>query len=177
MAVVSRPMKQSRRIALSGGVRSALSSLRSAALVYILLLVLGYLLLTPVFAWGQRHIDDLRYGVPRTTQIDGFVGHHETGGEPTHLVALNLRRQISVLEFPGGDPAQVRVFSGPYLVGADGENVVPHLSLQDVNGDGTADLVLQLRDEIVLYVNDQDTFRLITPAERAQLTQSQAHGP
>jgi hypothetical protein len=177
MAVVSRPMKQSRRIALPGGVRSALSSLKSTALVYIVLLVLGYLLLTPVFAWGQRRIDDLRYGVPRTTQIDGFVGHHETSGEPTHLMAVNLRRQISVLEFPGGDPAQVRVFTGPYLVGADGENVVPHLALQDVNGDGTADLVLQVRDEIVLYVNDQDTFRLITPAERAQLTQAQAHGP
>ena len=56
MAVVSRPMKQSRRIALPSGVRSALSSLRSTALIYILLLVLGYLLLTPVFAWGQRRI-------------------------------------------------------------------------------------------------------------------------
>lgn len=177
MAVVSRPLKQPRRIALPSGVRSALSSWGSTVLLYVLLLVLGYLLLTPVFAWGQRRIDDLRYGVPRTTQIDGYVGHHETSGEPTHFVALNLRRQISVLEFPGGDPAQVRVFSGPYLVGADGEDVVPHLALQDVNGDGRADITLQVRDEIVLYINDQDTFRLITPAERAQLAQSQAHGP
>lgn len=177
MAVVSRPMKQSRRIALPGGVRSALWSWRSTALVYLLLLVLGYVLLTPVFAWGQRRIDDLRYGVPRMTQIDGYVGHHETSGAPTHLVAFNLRRQISVLELPGGDPAQVRVLAGPYLVGADGENVVPHLALQDVNGDGAADLVLRLRDEVVLYINDKDTFRLITPAERAQLAQSQAPGP
>jgi hypothetical protein len=170
-------MKHSRRISLPGGVRQALSAWRSTALAYLLLLVVGYALLTPVFAWGQRRIDDLRYGVPRTVQLDGYVGHHEADGAPTHFAALNLHRQISVLEVPGGDPAQVRVLTGPYLVGSDGEDVVPHLALQDINGDGRDDLALQLRDEIVYYINDQDSFRLITPAERAQLAQPQAHGP
>ena len=41
MAVVSRPTKQSRRIALAGGVRQALSSWWMVALAYLLLLVLG----------------------------------------------------------------------------------------------------------------------------------------
>jgi hypothetical protein len=170
-------MKDSRRIPRLGGVWQALSAWRSAALAYILLLVLGYALLTPVFAWGQRRIDDLRYGVPRTVQLDGYVGHHEADGAPTHFVAFNLHRQVSVLEFPGGDPAQVHVLTGPYLVGSDGEDVAPHLALRDNNGDGRDDLALQLRDEVVYYINDQDTFRLITPAERAQLAQPQAHGP
>jgi hypothetical protein len=170
-------MKDSRRIPRLGGVWQALSAWRSAALAYILLLVLGYALLTPVFAWGQRRIDDLRYGVPRTVQLDGYVGHHEADGAPTHFVAFNLHRQISVLEFPGGDPVQVHVLTGPYLVGSDGEDVAPHLALRDINGDGRDDLALQLRDEVVYYINDQDTFRLITPAERAQLAQPQAHGP
>src|SRR5262245_13523396 len=119
MAVVSRPTKQSRRIALAGGVRQALSSWWSMALAYLLLLVLGYLLLTPVFTWSQRRLDDLHYGFPRSTQFDGLVGHDEAGGEPTHLMALNLRGQISILEIPGGDPSKTRAIVGPYLVGAD----------------------------------------------------------
>jgi hypothetical protein len=177
MAVISRPTGNSRRTALPGGVRQALSSWRTAALTYVLLLVLGYLLLTPVFAWGQRRLDDLRYGLPRVTQLDGFVGHGEVSGEPTHLIALNLHGQISVLEIPGGDPAKVQAIAGPYLVGADGQYVVPHLSLADANGDGQADLLLQVREEIVVYINENGTFRLITPAERARLASPGARGP
>jgi hypothetical protein len=176
MAVVSRPTKTSRRIAPLAGVRPALSSWRTTALVYVLLLILGYLLLTPVIGWGQRRLDDLRYGFPRATQIDGFVGHGEEGGMPTHLIALNLHRQVSILEIPGADVGNVRVLAGPYLVGADGETVAPRLALQDMNGDGHADLLLQVREEIVVYINDNGSFRLITPAERARLAPSGARG-
>jgi hypothetical protein len=176
MAVVSRPIKTSRRTALFGGVRPAPSSWLVTALAYVLLLVLGYLLLTPAIGWGQRRLDDLRYGFPRTTQIDGFVGHGEEGGQPTHLIALNLQRQVSILELPGGDAAQVQVLPGPYLIGADGEQVAPQLALRDMNGDGSADLLLQVRDEIVVYMNENGSFRPMTPAERAQLVSSEARG-
>ena len=131
--------------------------------------MLGYLLLTPVVTWGQRRLDDLRYSFPRTTQLDGFVGHGEASGDPTHLIALNLRGQINILELPGSDLAQTRTLAGPYLVGAAGPYVVPYLSLADVNGDGQADLLLQVREEVVVYVNENGTFRLLTPAERARL--------
>jgi hypothetical protein len=177
MATVSRPLKPQRRNPLAGGLREALSSWGAAALTYLLLLVLGYLLLTPILAWGQRRLDDMRYGFPRTTQIDGFVGHNESSGAPTHLIAINLHRQISVLAIPGGDTAKVQALEGPYLVGADGEYVVPRLSLEDVTGDGNVDLLLQVREEVVVYVNDNGSFRLITPAERAQLAQAGAPGP
>ena len=176
MAVVSRPMK-SRRTALPGGVWSTLSSWWATALTYILMLALGAILLTATITWSQRRLDDLRYGFPRTTQIDGFVGHNETGGTPTHLIAINLDRQISVLELPGGDPSKVQVLTGPYLFGADGEYAVPQLSLEDLTQDGSPDLLLQIRGEVVVYVNENGSFRLITPAERAQLVAPEAHGP
>ena len=177
MAVVSRPTRNSRRISPAGGIRQALSSWWAAALTYLLLLVLGYLLLTPVFAWGQRRLDDVRYGFPRSTQLDALVGHDKAGGEPTHLIALNLRGQVSILELPGGDPAKTRALVGPYLVGADGPYVVPHLALEDVSGDGQVDLLLQVREEIVVYINENATFRLMTPAERAQLVSPEAQAP
>ena len=125
----------------------------------------------------KKAFPDLRYGFPRSTQLDGFVGHSEESGEPTHLIALNLRGQISILEIPGGDAAKVRALAGPYLVGADGQYVVPHLSLADADGDGQADLLLQVREELIVYMNDNGTFRLITPAERARLVSPGAHTP
>jgi hypothetical protein len=174
MAIVSRPMRNSRRTA-HGGVRQALSSWWMTALAYLLLLILGYLLLSQVVGWGQRRLDDLRYGFPRATQVDGFVGHGEEGGQPTHLMALNLHGQISVLELPGGDAAAVRAIEGPYLFGADSPYVVPHLGLEDLTGDGQADLLLQVREEVVMYVNENGLFRLITPVERAHLVLPGAH--
>jgi hypothetical protein len=92
-------------------------------------------------------------------------------------MALNLRGQISILELPGGDPAKIRAIVGPYLIGADGPFVVPHLSLQDVSGDGQVDLLLQVRDETVVYINDNGTFRLITAAERARLASPEVPVP
>ncbi|HEY3228861.1 MAG TPA: hypothetical protein VGJ87_06545 [Roseiflexaceae bacterium] len=176
MAAVAQPMQTAPHSVPAGRERQALSSWRMTALAYLLLLVLGYLLLTSVVTWGQRRLDDLRYSFPRTTQLDGFVGHGEEGGEPTHLLALNLRGQVSILEFPGGDPAQTRAFAGPYVVGADGPYVVPSLALQDVNGDTQADLLLQVRDEVVVYINENGAFRLITPVERARLAPPGAQG-
>ncbi|HEU4324443.1 MAG TPA: hypothetical protein VFS21_14915 [Roseiflexaceae bacterium] len=178
MAVVSRPTRTiSRRTVWSHRVRNALASVWMTALAYALLLILGYLLLTPVFAWGQRRIDDLRYGYPRSTQVSGFVGHDEHSGLPTQLIALNLRGQVSIVELPGSDAQKVRSLPGPYLVGADGPYVAPQLSLADMNADGSLDLLLQVREEVVVYVNDQGAFRLITPAERVRLTQPAAPGP
>lgn len=175
MAVVSRPLKTSRRNALYGGARQALSSWWTTAIAYLLLLVLGYLLLTPVFTWSQRRFDDLRYGFPRATQLDGFVGHNEEGGDPTHLIAINLRGQVSILEIPGGDTSKLRTLPGPYLIGVDGAYVVPRLSLADITGDGQADLLLNVREEVVVYVNENGTFRIMTPAERARFAPEE-HG-
>jgi hypothetical protein len=71
----------------------------------------------------------------------------------------------------------MRAIVGPYLVGADGPYVVPHLSLHDISGDGQADLLLQVREEMVVYINENGTFRLITPAERARLAPPEAYRP
>ena len=91
--------------------------------------------------------DDLRYGRPRTTQIDAFVGHEETAGLPTHLMAINLNRQVMVIELPGGEAAKTRTLSGPYLFGANEELTPLQLHLQDLDGDGKPDLLLDIRQE------------------------------
>src|SRR5574341_1118301 len=64
--------------------------------------------------------------------------------------------------------AQARTLAGPYLVGADGPYVVPYLSLADVNGDGHADLLLLVREEVVVYINEHGTLILTALVAAAQ---------
>ena len=120
---------------------------------------------------GKAHIvaDDIRYGRPRTVQFDAFVGHDEPAGRPTHLVAMNLNRQVVVVELPGGDAAKARTIVGPYLFGADEDLTPVLLSLRDMDGDGQTDLLLDVRREQIVYLNKDGTFRLPTPDEQAHL--------
>lgn len=113
--------------------------------------------------------DDLRYGRPRTTQLDSFVGHEESAGRPTHLMAMNLNRQVVVVELPGGDAAKARTIVGPYLFGADEDLTPVLLSLRDMDGDGQADMLLDVRREQIVYLNKDGALRLPTPEEQAAL--------
>jgi hypothetical protein len=122
-------------------------------------------------AMGKLHVvvDDLRYGRPRTTQLNGFVGHDEAAGQPTHLMAINLNRQVVIVELPGGDPVKTRSIAGPYLFGADEDLTPVVLSLYDADRDGQVDLLLDVRRELLVYLNKDGVFRLPTAAEEAQL--------
>jgi hypothetical protein len=129
-----------------------------------------YVLVSAIVSWGSVRIDDMRYGRPRTTQLSAVVGHEGDTGQATHFIAMNLNRQVVVLELPGGDASQVRSLPGPYLFGA-GEDLTPvAMSLQDVDGDGQADLLLDVRSERIVYLNKDGSFRLPTGEEQRQLS-------
>ena len=81
-------------------------------LLMMVLLWLGQML----WNWGTMVSDDLRYGRPRTTNVDYFVGH-ETGNVPSHFTALNLSGQIYIIEMPGGSPNTLHLLVGPHLIG------------------------------------------------------------
>jgi hypothetical protein len=131
-----------------------------------------FVLVGAVVDWGQVRMDDLRYGRPRTTHLEGYVGHGgEVEGRPTRFVGLNIDRQVVVLELPGGDSTQVRSLPGPYLFGA-GEDLTPVLlSLGDMDGDGLKDLIVDVRNEQIVYLNRDGGFRLPTPEEQSRLVQ------
>lgn len=114
-------------------------------------------------------IDDLRYGRPRTAQLSASVQHGETPGKPTHLMALNLNRQVVVIEIPGGDASKTRTISGPYLFGANEDLTPVTLSLRDMDGDGLPDLLVDVRREQIVYLNRDGAFRLPNANEQARL--------
>jgi hypothetical protein len=140
-------------------------------LTLLLCLVAIMLVANNVVFWAQTKIDDIRYGRPRTMQLSGFVGHNEAAGVPTQFVAMNLNRRVVVFEIPGGDPAQTRTLTGPYLFGAN-EHLTPvGLNLADINADQQPDLIVSVKNEEIIYVNENGEFRLINPEERAQYEQ------
>jgi hypothetical protein len=144
------------------------------ALTALLAALAIYFLVGALIDWAQIKIDDIRYGRPRTMHLSGVVGHGEDAtGQPSHFIAMNLDRQVIVLELPGGDASQVRSLPGPYLFGA-GEDLTPVLiTLQDVDNDGYNDLVIDVRSEQVIYLNRDGAFRLPTATEQQQLLQAQ----
>lgn len=142
-------------------------------LAYLLALVAIYLLVNQCVHWGNIMLNDLRYGRPRTAYLAGVVGHNDSYKTPTYFVALNLHRQIVVLELPGGDATQVRSFRGPYLFGAEEELTPVALNLRDMDDDGLSDLVIIVHNEQVVYLNRDGTFRLPSPEEQARMAQEQ----
>lgn len=169
MAVTSRTIRTGRRI----WSRNPQIQRTAHALLYGVALVLGalavYVLIGALIGRVNVLIDDMRYGYPRTMHVQAFVGHGEEAGQPTRLIAMNLDRQVVVLELPGGDPSRMRSITGPYLFGAD-EHLTPVIiGVSDVDGDTLPDLLLDVRRERIVYLNRDGGFRLPTPEEQARL--------
>jgi hypothetical protein len=73
-----------------------------------------------ISAWGSAQLDTLRYGYPRTFQVDRAVGH-EVERTTSHFIATNDHGQIYVLEIPGGNPSHSHLLLGPHLIGPSAE--------------------------------------------------------
>ena len=131
-------------------------------------LLVGGLLCVPqgaaqLQAWRARlHLDQ-----PPTAVVRATVGHSDGAGQPTTLIALNVDRQVLVMELPGGDPQRTKLLVGPYLIGAAADTTAVEMSVADQTGDGRPDLVVLIDGEALVYVNDGAAFRPSTPAERA----------
>ncbi len=135
----------------------------------ILALLAVYVLVSSVISTGRTLMDDIKYGRPRTFHLTANVGRAEEANAPTHLVAMNLERQVVILEIPGGDANRVRTLPGPYLFGAREDLTPVTMRLADVNGDSAPDLVVRVKNEEMVYLNRDGSFNLITAEERQQL--------
>ncbi len=118
--------------------------------------------------WWHGYQDDLHYGRPRTAQYDVRVGHHDVH-TPSHFLAINLNKQVEIIELPGGDATKSRVYIGPTLVG-DGQDLTPvTLEFRDVNGDGKPDMIVHIEDSKIVFLNDNGQFRLAKPSDTITL--------
>ncbi len=147
-----------------GTVLSRQHGLGYAGLALIVML-LGWIVLSVLTSWWTVAQDDLHYGRPRTFQTDAVVGHEDSATSPSHFIALNLNRHIQVVEFPGGDSMKAKVYVGPILVGPGQDLSAVTLTFKDVNGDGKADLIMNVQDSHFVFINDNGQFRTLHPGE------------
>ncbi len=108
--------------------------------------------------WWQRW----QRGPLPVARVSGVVGHDDSAAQPTTLLALNIDRQVVVMELPGGDAAKMTQVLGPYLVGADADRTPVALALADIDHDGHADLTLTIAGEQFIYRNIGPAFQLAT---------------
>jgi hypothetical protein len=140
----------------------------SLGLLTTILLWIG---ITQLITWGTNEYDNLVYGVPHTFQADVVVGHGDSPQHPSHFLALNLHGQITILEFPGGDPSQARELVSSSVLGPDGDQAVVTLRFVDLGHNGHPDMLIDVGGVQSLLVNDGRTFRPPTPTEQQQLLQ------
>lgn len=137
--------------------------------IVIMIMMVGWVVLGVVTNWWQVTQDDWRYGRPRTFQIDAVVGHNDSPANPSHFIALNLRRHVEIIEFPGGDASKAKIYVGPVLIGQGQDLAVVTLSFKDVNGDGKPDMIISVQDSRFIFINDNGAFRPLRPGENVQM--------
>jgi len=136
----------------------------------MIMMMIGWMIVSSVAHWWQGVEDDWHYGRPRTFQTDQVVGHHDSAANPSHFIAMNLNRHIQVIEFQGGDAANAKVYVGPVLVGADQDLSPVTLTFKDVNGDGKLDMIVNVQDSHFIFLNDGGQFRAPGPGENIHFT-------
>src|SRR5690349_22127603 len=90
--------------------RMALYGLGAAAAAVVL-----YLIVSTLVTWTQIKLDDMQYGTPRTTHLDAVVGNGDSAAQPTHFIAINLYRQVSIIELRAGDISKAVASAWPAL--------------------------------------------------------------
>ncbi|KPV52462.1 hypothetical protein SE17_15365 [Kouleothrix aurantiaca] len=179
MAVRSQEMRNTTTRTGSAAPRASITvpPISFHTLAYVVTAVLAllaiYAIMGNVMSWGQGKVDDFRYGATRTYQVDAVVGHNDGAGTPSHFIAMNLNRQVMVIEIPGGDASKIRTLTGPYLFGAGEDKTPVLLRFDDLNRDGSQDLIVNVKNEEIVYLNKEGQFQPITPEERARLVQKQ----
>lgn len=135
----------------------------------MLIMVLGWVMLSMFASWWQVTQDDWHYGRPRTYQVDAVVGHNDSPSNPSHFIALNLNSHIEIIEFPGGDATKARVYIGPTLIGPEQDLAPATLDFRDVNGDGKVDMIVNVGGSHFVFINDNGSFRPARTTDNIQL--------
>jgi len=140
-----------------------------AVVVGMLLMAALFLMMSTLGSWWQVHQDDVTYGRPRTFQADAVVGHNDSVTNPSHFIFLNLNRHVEIIELPGGDTTHARIYNGPTLFG-NGQDLTPVTAVfKDVNGDGKIDMVVQIQDQRLVFINDGTQFVPQQPGQQVHL--------
>ncbi|MFM2308826.1 MAG: hypothetical protein RLY87_947 [Chloroflexota bacterium] len=135
----------------------------------ILAIVALYVAVTSLFQWGSVQLAEVAYGATRTFHTDAFVGINDHVDQPSHFVAMNVNRQIVIMQIPAGDTTQTRVINGPALTGHNAASTPVLLTFRDTNNDTRPDMIVTAGSQSYVYLNRVNQFVLMPIEERATL--------
>lgn len=138
-----------------------------------LALVALFVLLDHGSTWARASINHVRVldNSPYVFSMYADVGHSDVAGKPSLLLAVNDQRQVRILEITGNEADDIRVLPAPYLFGANEDQTPVTMRLLDVNQDSANDLIVTIKNEEIIYLNQEGEFALLDPAEHQQLVE------
>ena len=130
----------------------------------LLVMIIGWWLLSWVANWWQGVQDNWKYGNPRTFQADQYMGLGDSPAHPDHFIALNLHGVIEVLQINPVDSKRDAMY---VLSKVDNDSVPATLSFRDVEGNGKTDVIVTIGDTTpfsIVMLNDGKTLQPTQPA-------------
>ncbi len=122
--------------------------------IAVMVVFLGQL----AIGWIGNTWNDLHYGYPRISQVDAVVGQGDSMAHPSHFIALNLKGQIEVIDFPAGDASHAKIYLGPRLYGPGADLVPVTLQFVDSRHDGHPEMLVLFGGEQAVFQNTQGSF-------------------
>ena len=130
----------------------------------LIIMVAGWWLLSWVANWWQGVQDNLKYGNPRTFQIDHYIGLGDSPDHPDHFIVLNLHGVIEVVQINPQDHTKDAVY---VLTNVENESVPASLGFRDVNGSGKTDIVVTIGDSNPYTIVMLNNGKTLQPTQQA----------
>lgn len=128
--------------------------------IVLAIMVLGWMALSALGGWWQAKQEDWTYGMPRTFQVDHFVGHADSPQHPNHFVAINLHGIIEVVEINTQVPKADHIYA---ITTASDSTTPVSITFADANHDGKVDLLVTIGDSNPYTVILLNTGSLFAP--------------
>jgi hypothetical protein len=138
----------------------------------LLLSILLWVGISQAVNWGNNELNTLKYGNPRTFQMDQMVGGGDSTLHPSHFLALNLRGKVMILELPAGDPGKERVLATTTITDPDADQAVVTLRFVDVSQNGEPDMLIDVAGVQSILINEGGTFQVPTAAQQQQILET-----
>ena len=125
----------------------------------LIVMLVGWWLLSWVANWWQGVTDNWQYGTPRTFQADHYVGLGDSPAHPDHFIVLNLHGVIEVIQLNPQDHTKDAVY---VLTSVGNASLPASLSFRDVDGNGKIDIVVTIGDSdrySIVLLNNGKTFQ------------------
>ncbi len=109
----------------------------------LIIMVVGWWLLSWVANWWQEVQENMKYGNPRTFQADQYVNLGDSPAHPDHFIAINIHGEIEVIVMNPLDHTRNTMYG---LTNVGSESIPVTLSFRDTSGSGKIDVIVTIGD-------------------------------